>query len=651
MGTETLALIGNRYQLERRIAVGGMGEVWQARDEVLGRRVAVKLLRPDLAEDEGFRTRFRTEARAAARLSHPGVVSVFDYGEQSGSCYLVMELIDGEPLSSVLARRGPLPPNEAMSIVAQAASVLAAAHRQGIVHRDVKPANLLLRPDGRVKVTDFGIARAAGAATVTEAGTIMGTVAYMSPEQVRGERVSSASDVYSLGVVAFQCLTGERPFAADESIAVALAHLRRPAPPLPSSVSVDVRRLVNGMLEKDPARRPPSAAAVAEAASRFGASEPVGAPGLSGAPGPAGNGARAAGLSAVGALTGRLAATQPHMHIAADTPPTGVRSPLPQSGPAVAHSGRHASGRAHSRARRAVVALSLCGALTLGGVLTAGGLTGGAQRPVVVPNLRGQDQAQAEAALAASDLRVGAAMSDTAGAPARTVLSQRPAAGIRVRPGTRVLLTVASGFVVLDKGSLDGLSYEAAAADLRRLDLDPVPANRSPSTEAVEKTGVVQSFSPSGRLRQHSRVRLWIIPNSVQGTQGASPTQAVVTSAPVTSNPAPSAPPPPPAHVPPAAGGTPVPAPGGTHEGPPHGGGPPPGGPPPGTGGPPPGSTGGPPPGSTGGPPPGSTGGPPPGGPPPGSTGGPPPGGPGGPPPHGPGHADGRTAAHASRTV
>lgn len=267
----TASLVAARYRLEEFLASGGMGEVWTAVDELLDRRVALKLLRANLAADDAFRRRFRAEARAAARLSHPGVVSVFDYGEDGQVTYLAMELVDGEPLSEVLRRRGTLTPEETMDLLAQAADALAAAHDRGLVHRDVKPGNLLLRTDGRVKVTDFGIVRATDTTTVTVDGTVLGTVAYMSPEQVRGGNVAPASDIYSLGVVAYECLTGVRPYAASDSIAVALAHLHEPVPELPAYVPAGIRALVTQMLQKDPSERPASASAVARQARALSA--------------------------------------------------------------------------------------------------------------------------------------------------------------------------------------------------------------------------------------------------------------------------------------------------------------------------------------------------------------------------------------------
>src|SRR5947209_8988563 len=194
------AVVGDRYELDERIAVGGMGEVWRAHDRVLSRDVAVKVLKPEYAADPTFLTRFRNEAKHTAALSHPGIANVFDYGEVDNTAYLVMELVHGQALSQVLAQEGPLAPDRALDIVGQAALALAAAHDAGVVHRDVKPGNLLIRPDGVVKVTDFGIARALDAAAVTQTGFVVGTAAYLSPEQAAGKPATPASDVYAPGL-------------------------------------------------------------------------------------------------------------------------------------------------------------------------------------------------------------------------------------------------------------------------------------------------------------------------------------------------------------------------------------------------------------------------------------------------------------------
>jgi eukaryotic-like serine/threonine-protein kinase len=264
-------LLAGRYRLTDRIAAGGMGEVWRGQDELLNRAVAVKLLPTGRAGDESFLARFRAEARYAASLSHPGIARVYDYGESSefGGAYLIMELVNGEPLSAILARAGRLSADATLDIVSQAARALEAAHEAGIVHRDIKPGNLLVATGGTTKITDFGIATAVRAAQVshlTETGMVMGTAMYVSPEQATGSPVNDASDIYSLGVVAYECLAGQPPFMAREPLAIAYAHKHEPVPALPPDVPQPVAELVYEMLAKTPQERPPSARAVADRA-------------------------------------------------------------------------------------------------------------------------------------------------------------------------------------------------------------------------------------------------------------------------------------------------------------------------------------------------------------------------------------------------
>jgi hypothetical protein len=255
--------LGDRYVLSDRLAVGGMGEVWTARDQKLNRDVAVKLLRTDLAPDPAFQTRFRAEARTAAMLSHGGIAAVYDYGESNGASFLVMELVPGEPLSAMIAREGALGSDRTLQIVGQAARALHAAHRHGVVHRDIKPANLMITPELRVKVTDFGIARPRDHEPLTATGQVMGTAHYLAPELARGEIASPLSDVYALGVVAYECLAGWRPFDGDDQIAVATAHLQDEPPPLPQTIPAPVRGIVMSAMAKNPKDRPQGANALA----------------------------------------------------------------------------------------------------------------------------------------------------------------------------------------------------------------------------------------------------------------------------------------------------------------------------------------------------------------------------------------------------
>jgi eukaryotic-like serine/threonine-protein kinase len=276
-------LLAGRYRLTDRIAAGGMGEVWRGEDQLLNRAVAVKLLPTGRAGDEAFLARFRAEARYAASLSHPGIARVYDYGESEfGGAYLIMELVRGEPLSAILARAGRLSPDATLDIISQAARALDAAHQAGIVHRDIKPGNLLVAAGGVTKITDFGIAtavRAAQASHLTETGMVMGTAMYVSPEQATGAPVTAASDIYSLGVVAYECLAGHVPFRASEPLAIAYAHKHAPVPNLPPDVPYPVADLVYEMLAKTPDRRPASVRAVADRADMLRDSLALGGPG------------------------------------------------------------------------------------------------------------------------------------------------------------------------------------------------------------------------------------------------------------------------------------------------------------------------------------------------------------------------------------
>jgi eukaryotic-like serine/threonine-protein kinase len=263
----------HRYRLDSRIATGGMGEVWRATDTTLGRTVAVKLLKAEYADDATFRSRFSSEAQHAAALHHPGVAAVYDFGEAAPSepgeggprPYLVMELVDGQPLSALIRPGQPLDAEVTRDLMAQAAEAIGAAHAAGIVHRDVKPANLIVTPDRTVKITDFGIARATEGMALTQTGQVMGTPQYISPEQAQGGQATPASDVYSLGVVAFECLTSQRPFVAATPVATALAHVREPVPPLPDDVPADLAAVVTRSMAKDPAERYADATAFAAA--------------------------------------------------------------------------------------------------------------------------------------------------------------------------------------------------------------------------------------------------------------------------------------------------------------------------------------------------------------------------------------------------
>ncbi|WP_158299698.1 serine/threonine protein kinase [Glycomyces paridis] len=270
-------LVAGRYRLDGPIATGGMGEVWRGFDMLLERRVAVKVLHRGLDDSPRAQDRFAREAKILAALRGPGLVEVYDCGEDASGRrklrYIVMELVEGVPLSALLAERGPLPAEETLRYVAAAAEALAVAHGGGVVHRDVKPGNLLVESDGRLRVVDFGISLTDGEARLTSADGIMGTPSYVSPEQLAGREVGGAADLYSLGAVAYECLTGRPPFDAEDPRGIVHSHLYEEPPPLPESVPPAVAAIVARCLRKDPAERWASAAELAAACRRAKRSE------------------------------------------------------------------------------------------------------------------------------------------------------------------------------------------------------------------------------------------------------------------------------------------------------------------------------------------------------------------------------------------
>ncbi|WP_033291481.1 serine/threonine-protein kinase [Amycolatopsis jejuensis] len=275
-------LLAERYKLTNRIAVGGMGEVWQASDTRLDRVVAVKVLKAELSGDAEFLHRFRTEARMTASLNHAGIAAVHDYGETVSEdlsiAYLVMEYVEGDPLAGILARHGRLTADYTLDLLEQAGTALQAAHEQGLVHRDVKPGNILVTPSGKVKITDFGVAKAADAAPVTRSGMVMGTAHYIAPEQALGHDAEPASDVYSLAVCGYECLAGRRPFLSENAVTVAMMHIRDVPPPLPPDVPPGARAVIEATLVKDPRQRYASGGEFAGAVAAVRAGRPLPTP-------------------------------------------------------------------------------------------------------------------------------------------------------------------------------------------------------------------------------------------------------------------------------------------------------------------------------------------------------------------------------------
>ncbi len=469
--TEIGSVLGGRYRLVELLGQGGMATIYRARDGQLDRDVAVKLLRPEFGRDPDFLARFRDEARAAASLSHPNIVAVFDFGEDASGPYIVMELVDGQDLASILRENGPLPPRQAARVSAEVAKALQAAHVHGIVHRDVKPSNILVGRDGRVKVADFGIARAVNEAQLTLPGVTMGSVHYFSPEQARGEPATTASDIYSLGIVLFECLTGQRPFSGDGAAAIALARLTT-TPPRPSAlrpgVPVELDQIVQRAMALDPADRYASAASMGSALEGW-LSDPASATPVAGA--------AAAGAVAGVAAAATVASAQarpnqipyPPDAYAKAAPPAapvstrGAPPPPPTQDPA------EDEGRSGPWAW--VAGLLGIGILVIVGFLIFRMLTGGGggEEPsaspsaspsggtVELPNFVDMTVTDAQAAAdQAGVILVIAGTEERADVEPDIILTQDPAAGEPVAEGSEVAVTVSRGKVAVAVPDLRG---------------------------------------------------------------------------------------------------------------------------------------------------------------------------------------------------
>ena len=247
--------LGGRYVLRSLLAVGGMGEVWRGTDSELDREVAVKVLKDGAAKNDTFLRRFRNEAKNAAGLRHPNIAQVYDYGEVDGTPYLVMELVEGEPLSTILERERTLSEPRLVTIMRHTCNGLQAAHEAGVMHRDVKPGNLLVQHHDLVKVTDFGVSRGTGQTTLTATGMVMGTAQYLAPELALGKQATAASDLYALGIIAYESMVGRRPFTAASAVDIAIAQVNDDVPPLPASVSPPMAKVITNLLEKNPRKR------------------------------------------------------------------------------------------------------------------------------------------------------------------------------------------------------------------------------------------------------------------------------------------------------------------------------------------------------------------------------------------------------------
>jgi beta-lactam-binding protein with PASTA domain len=513
----TPQVLGERYEIGGVLGRGGMAEVHRGRDLRLGREVAVKVLRSDLARDPSFQVRFRREAQAAASLNHPAIVAVYDTGEDRSSSgatpYIVMEYVEGDTLRDVLRREGVLSPERAMNFAADICNALDFSHRNGIVHRDVKPGNVMVTPQGTVKVMDFGIARAVSdsAATMTSTAAVIGTAQYLSPEQARGESVDARSDVYSVGCLLYELVTGAPPFTGDSPVSVAYQHVRED-PKLPSSVNPAIPPELDAILlkalSKNPANRYQSAADMRNDLLR--------------------------------ALAGQRVEATPVM---GDAEKTAIIGAPP---------GGYGDGEwddedddARKRRRNRIIAAVIAGVLILGGVIAVALLVNaGDDQPaaeptatqVPVPNVTGQDRATATQNLEAAGLTVGTVTNQVTADASQidTVLGTDPSSGTQVDPGSAVNLTVGVGPDTIEVPAVIGLDVDRAQNTLQNAGFDSVETEEIDSTAPADQVvdvspGEGQSVDPSTTVTLQVSDGDAEVPD-VTGQQQAAATQALRTA-------------------------------------------------------------------------------------------------------------------------
>jgi serine/threonine-protein kinase len=491
-------LLGGRYRLIEPLGEGGMATIYRAHDEQLRRDVAVKLLRPEYGRDSAFVARFRQEAQAAASLNHPNVVNVFDYGTDRAGPFIVMEVVDGGDLQSLIREEAPLPPVAAAEIARQIADALAAAHARGIVHRDIKPSNVLLAPGGRVKVVDFGIARAFSEAQLTLPGTTLGSVHYFSPEQARGETVTPSSDLYSLGLVLFEMLTGQRAWRGESPAAVAMARLAGEAP-APSSLQPGVPRgldlIVRRALASDPDDRYPSASAFSQALQRF--VEAPNAPVRAAAPAMP---LAAASTPTVVTPAAPRAAARPAMAPAAASAAIPTRGTYTRRDYREADEQRDGVGAWGWAAAILALLLLVAGAVLIflflnrpGGVAIPS--SSPTPVPVAVPDLVGLQFQQAEAVARAAGFRISQEGTEfTDQYPENTVTAQRPERGTLLAPGSDIFVTIATSKQTVTVPNLTNMSEAQALAELQRAQLQA--GTKTQAYDAQIARGAVVSTNP-----------------------------------------------------------------------------------------------------------------------------------------------------------
>ncbi|CAB4616609.1 unannotated protein [freshwater metagenome] len=508
-------IFNDRYELHRKLARGGMADVYLARDLLLDRPVAVKVLFPEHARDDAFVERFRREAQAAANLNHPNIVAVYDWGQQYGTYFIVMEYVEGRPLSEIIQTEGPLHPNRSAEITADVAAALAFAHRNGVVHRDVKPGNILITPTGQVKVADFGIAQATstGDASVnlTQAGAVMGTATYFSPEQAQGHAVDPRSDLYSLGCVLYEMLTARPPFTGDSPVAVAYKHVQeQPLPPsrINSNVPSSLEAIDMKLLNKDPFLRYPSSEDLRSDLRRFLEGQPVSAAGLAGA---------AAGATIATGVAGDATTAVPTTMIAGGGPLGPDTTALPQATPP-------------KKNRTGLYIGLLVGLLVvIGGILLfVGSNMGKSTAQVDVPDVTGQNVVDATNNLRNQGFKVTVKNQTNDTIPLNQVFEQNPKGNTKADKGATIEIVVSGGVGDAKVPDVVGRTQAAAESLLKTSGFIPEVKEQASDTIPV---GQVISQNPTSNTMatKNSIVQITVssgpgqveVPNNLIGQNAA----------------------------------------------------------------------------------------------------------------------------------